>query len=105
MDAIGGFMMDRGIPKMLETMQQSGQRAAEIVTAMLSFARKSENVISSQSIGALLDQVLDLLQTDYDMKKHYDFKSVRIVRHPVYYSAAHAGQDAGFRQIICLYWR
>jgi PAS domain S-box-containing protein len=80
MEAIGGFMMDRGISKMLDAIQQSGQRAAEIVTNMLSFARKSENVISSQPIGTLLDQVLDLLQTDYDMKKHYDFKNVRIVR-------------------------
>lgn len=80
MEAIGGFMMDRGILKMLDAIQQSGQRAAEIVTNMLSFARKSENVISSQHIGTLLDQVLDLLQTDYDMKKHYDFKNVRIVK-------------------------
>jgi nitrogen-specific signal transduction histidine kinase len=28
----------------------------------------------------LLDQSLDLLNTDYDMKKHYDFKQIELVR-------------------------
>jgi PAS domain S-box-containing protein len=80
MEAIGAFMQERGITRMLETIRQSGSRAAEIVTNMLSFARKSENVVSSENLGTLLDRVVDLLQTDYDMKKHYDFKRIELVR-------------------------
>ena len=33
-----------------------------------------------QDLGALLDQTLDLIKTDYDMKKHYDFKRIEILR-------------------------
>ena len=47
---------------------------------MLSFARKSDHVISSHDLGDLLDQTINLLHTDYDMKKHYDFKQIRICR-------------------------
>ena len=65
---------------MLENIRNSGRMAADIVKNMLSFARKSEKMVSSHDIGVLLNQTLELLNTDYDMKKHYDFKQLRIVR-------------------------
>jgi len=80
MEAVGTFIQDRGILRMLETIRQSGLRAADIVTNMLSFARKSDKAVSSQDIGLLMDQSLALLKTDYDMKKHYDFKQTRLIR-------------------------
>ena len=70
----------RKIPEMLENIRNSGRMAADIVKNMLSFARKSEKMKSSHDISVLLNQTLDLLKTDYDMKKHYDFKQIRIVR-------------------------
>ncbi len=80
MAAIHQYMADRKLIDMLENIHTSGAMAAAIVKNMLSFARKSEKVVSSQNIASLLDQTLDLLKTDYDMKKHYDFKQIRIVR-------------------------
>ena len=65
---------------MLENIRTSGSLAAAIVRNMLSFARKSEKVLANHDLGTLLDQSIDLLKTDYDMKKHYDFKRIEIVR-------------------------
>ena len=80
MKAIYTYMDARGIPRMLKSIRDSGQRASAIVSNMLSFSRKSENIVSNEDMGTLLDRVLELLQTDYDMKKHYDFKQIQIVR-------------------------
>ena len=78
--AIQQYLTLRKLPGMIEDIRNSGSLAAAIVKNMLSFARKSEKVVSDQDLGALLDQSIDLLKTDYDMKKHYDFKRVEIAR-------------------------
>ncbi len=80
MDAIRRYMAERKLFGMLENIRSSGRLAAGIVKNMLSFARKSDKVVSSKAIGALLDQTLDLLKTDYDMKKKYDFKQIEVIR-------------------------
>ena len=80
MGAIQAFMEDRGIPRMLSAIQESGQRVAEIVDTMLSFARRSDAVSSSHDMAELLDRTLSLAGTDYDLKKAYDFKTIKIVK-------------------------
>jgi PAS domain S-box-containing protein len=80
MAAINQYLELRKLPGMLENIRTSGSMAANIVKNMLSFVRKSENTHSSHDLGRLLDQTLDLLKTDYDMKKHHDFKQIAIVR-------------------------
>ncbi|WP_319522873.1 PAS domain S-box protein [uncultured Desulfosarcina sp.] len=78
--AIKSYLKLRRLPDLLGNIRESGNRAAAIVRNMLSFARKSEKVASSHDLGALLDQTIELLRTDYNMKKHYDFKQVRVER-------------------------
>jgi len=78
--ALRQYLDMRSLPTMLENIRSSGNRAAAIVKNMLSFARKSDLVVSSHDLGALLDQTIELAQTDYDMKKHYDFKQIQIIR-------------------------
>ena len=73
-------MEARGIPRMLTTINESGQRIAAIVENMLSFARKSDAAVSSHDPAELLDKILELAATDYDLKKHYDFKTIEIVK-------------------------
>ncbi len=80
MAEVGSFMEARGILRMLTTINNSGQRVADIVNNMLSFARKSDAQTSSQEIPELLDKTLELAATDYDLKKHYDFKQIKIVK-------------------------
>jgi len=80
MTAIRHYLELRKLPNMLENIHKSGTMAATIVKNMLSFARKGDSIVSSHDICSLLDQSLDLLKTDYDMKKHYDFKKIEILR-------------------------
>jgi signal transduction histidine kinase len=80
MAAINQYLELRKLHGMLENIRTSGTMAANIVKNMLSFARKSDNIHSSHDLGRLLDQTLELLKTDYDMKKHHDFKQITIMR-------------------------
>jgi PAS domain S-box-containing protein len=77
---VGAYMEARGIVKRLDRIRKSGTRAAEIVSNMLSFARKSESAFSMHNLATLLDQCLDLAGSDYDLKKKYDFRQIKIVR-------------------------
>ncbi|WP_022669214.1 two-component system sensor histidine kinase NtrB [Desulfospira joergensenii] len=78
MEAIQKFMEDRGILRMVSTINESGRRVAAIVENMLSFARKSNAGTVSQNLRELVDKTLDLAATDYDLKKQYDFKRIEI---------------------------
>ncbi|WDP93307.1 MAG: PAS domain-containing protein [Desulfobacter sp.] len=77
---IRAFMEKRGIFKMLTAINESGIRVKEIVNNMLSFARKSNASVSSHNPGELMDRILDLAATDYDLKKQYDFKAIKIIK-------------------------
>lgn len=80
MEAIRTFMEKRKIIDMLSHIRESGSRAAEIVSNMLFFARKSNSSWPSHSLADLLDQIVELAGTDYDLKKKYDFRRIKIVR-------------------------
>ncbi|MCG8616801.1 MAG: ATP-binding protein, partial [Desulfobacterales bacterium] len=51
---------------------------ASIVENMLSFARKSDASFSTHDPAVLMDKVLVLAETDYDLKNHNDFKSIAL---------------------------
>ncbi len=78
--AIRQFMELRQIPRMLDAIEESGRRAATIVNNMLGFARKSDASLSSCDLAQLLDQTVKLAESDYDLKKRYDFKQIEVVR-------------------------
>lgn len=79
-DAIKSFMEKRDIISSLESVRSAGTRAARIVSSMLEFSRKSTSGHTPVDLNALLDKALELCSTDYDLKKKYDFRSIRIVR-------------------------
>lgn len=66
MAVVHAYMNKRGITRMLESIKVSGERVAEIVENMLSFARKSNESFSGHNLNALLDKSLELSSTDYD---------------------------------------
>ncbi|WDP88461.1 MAG: PAS domain S-box protein [Desulfobacter sp.] len=78
MEAIQKFMRARKVPEMLSTIRDSGNRVAQIVNNMLSFARKADAQVSSCSLADLLDNTLSLAKTDFDLKKSWDFKLIKI---------------------------
>ncbi|WP_320045170.1 response regulator [uncultured Desulfobacter sp.] len=78
---VRAFMDKRDIFRMIDTIHNSGSRAAEIVNSMLIFARKSDaDDMSLHYLNTLMDEILELAATDYDLKKEYDFKSIEIIK-------------------------
>lgn len=80
MENIAAFMEKRNIFRMIDAILESGASAAEIVKSMLSFARKSDAAISSHYPDQLMDKILELAATSYDLEKQYDFKSIEIMK-------------------------
>ncbi|MBU0970286.1 MAG: HAMP domain-containing protein [Proteobacteria bacterium] len=78
LSSIKAYMEKRGILRMTAAISDSGRRLAEIVSNMLNFARKSEGNYSSHDIEDLLEKTLGLAATDFDLKKHFDFKAIQI---------------------------
>ncbi|MBU1195340.1 MAG: PAS domain S-box protein [Proteobacteria bacterium] len=78
MEALQKYMIIRDIPLMINAITASGLRMASIVKNMLSFARKSDHSFSTHDPVHLMDSVLKLATADFDLKKHYDFKSIAL---------------------------
>ena len=80
LEKVREYLDRRGVMRMIEGIRQSGVRAAEIVSNMLNFSRRTGSRLQECDLHELIDAVLVLASNDYDLKKHYDFKHVEIVR-------------------------
>jgi len=78
--ALDRYLNDRGIPEYLEGIRSAGARAAKIISDLLSFSRKQSSHAAPRQINDLVEQTLALIATDYDLKKHYDFQDIEIVK-------------------------
>jgi PAS domain S-box-containing protein len=74
------YMEKRNIFSMIEVMKDSGHRAAQIVSNMLSFSRKSDHHKSIHHLHDLMEATIELSKNDYNFKKRYDFCSIEIVK-------------------------
>lgn len=79
--AVRDYLEQRRIIAFLEGIRESGQKASEIVDNMLNFSRKSESRKMWVQLTDLLDKTVSLAAHDYDLKKKYDFRRIRIERH------------------------
>jgi signal transduction histidine kinase len=80
LEAIHRFTEKRQVIALIESMRDSAMRAAKIVQDMLSFSRQSNADSSSEDLAVLLERAVTLCSNDYDLKKKYDFRHIRIVR-------------------------
>lgn len=80
LDDIQAYMEKRDIYKMIDLVLEAGKRAAAIVTNMLSFSRKSISGFLPEDVCELLDKTLDLAGSDYNLKKKFDFKKIKIIK-------------------------
>ncbi len=78
LDHLEAYMEKRGIFKMIDSVLEAGKRAAGIVSNMLSFSRKSASEFIPEDVCLLLDQTLALADSDYNLKKRFDFKKIEI---------------------------
>ncbi|WP_319763498.1 cache domain-containing protein [Maridesulfovibrio sp.] len=80
LEDIGKYAQERGILKILNGVRESASRAAEIITNMLNFSRKTDVHRTSCHLNELADRAVALAAQDYDLKKEYDFKQIEIVK-------------------------
>jgi signal transduction histidine kinase len=80
MEAVRGYLEDRGILEMLEAIRSSGARAAEIIASMLRFSRRAKAELDACALDEILDQAIELASSDFDAKKQYDLKSIEVIR-------------------------
>ncbi len=80
LDSIKSFMEKRSILRMLDAIKDSGAQVAKIVENMLSFARKSDTSVFLHNPVSLMEEILTLAETAYDLKKEYDFKTIKIIK-------------------------
>lgn len=78
--SMASFLEERNILRYLQGIRDAGERAAAIVADMLTFSRRSERTYSSNDVNAIVSKSLELAGKDYDLKKHYDFRKLNIVR-------------------------
>ena len=80
LDHVRRYLQERGVLEFIAGIRADGTRAARIVADMLAFSRRSESKFSPTDLVDVVETVLRLAANDYDLKKQYDFRSVRIVR-------------------------
>ncbi|MFZ4790510.1 MAG: PAS domain-containing sensor histidine kinase [Candidatus Competibacteraceae bacterium] len=80
LERLNRYLDQRGIRHFLEGIREAGVRAAKIVADMLSFSRRSESHFAPADLEDMLETVLRLAGSDYDLKKKYDFKRIQINR-------------------------
>ncbi|MDD9301838.1 MAG: GAF domain-containing protein [Desulfobacter sp.] len=79
MAAINKYIERRKICQLLENIHKAGSNAATIVNNMLSFAKKGNASKTNCSLPELVNKTIELPQSDYDLKKKYDFREIKII--------------------------
>ena len=91
MSLVQQYLEERGIFGFVSAIQQAASRASRIVADMLAFSRSSNVEFQPIRMDEILDTVVRLAASDYDLKKKYDFKQVEIVR----------DYDADVEEVVC----
>lgn len=80
LEAMRDYLRRREIPQMLEGISESVERASKIINNMLGFSRKSEKRYEMCNITELIEKSVELVSSDYDLKKRYDFRQIQLIR-------------------------
>ncbi len=80
LEGIRAYMIERGILDFVEGIRDAAERASRIVADMLTFSRRSGTELVPVALDEMLDAVVRLAGSDYDLKKKYDFRQIEIVR-------------------------
>jgi PAS domain S-box-containing protein len=79
-ETIVEYISLRGCDKMLHSISNAGHRAAKIVENVQSFSRRGGSNFIPCTISNLLERTVELAGSDHDMRHHFDFRKISIVR-------------------------
>ena len=74
------YLEKRSVSKLLGKMYSAGERITKIVSNILQFSRKSDSERTLAALPDIIEHAVELAANDYDLKKKYDFRNIRIVR-------------------------
>lgn len=80
LDLVQAYLEKRGIFAFIGHIRTAGMRASEIILQMLHFSSRGEPGVINADLNLVLESVMELAATDYDMKKKYAFRRIEIVR-------------------------
>jgi len=80
LDLVHAYLQKRGVFDFIAHIRSAGMKASDIINNMLRFSRLSEAGIELADFAALLDRVILLAGSDYDMKKKYNFQRIKLLR-------------------------
>lgn len=79
-EQVAEYAQQRGFGQMIKSIADAGQRAARIIENMLNFSRKSTSNFLPCAVTELMEKTIELAASDYDMKHHFDFRAINLVR-------------------------
>lgn len=78
-EQLAAYLQERHLFEYAQGIRDMGERAAKIVSDLLSFSRKGGSPCAPRDLNALIEQALELAAADYDLSRQYDFRDVNIV--------------------------
>lgn len=78
MDLLAEYMRKRKLDVFIRDIESAALRAAVIIRHMLDFTRRSESRRAACDLVDIVQKALALVQSDYDLKKNYDFKKIDV---------------------------
>ena len=69
---------ERNLPRVLDALQEAGERAAAIARGMLGFSRVQPGPHQPCDMAELIDATLVLARTSFDLCKNYDFQKIAL---------------------------
>ena len=78
--SLHGYMRERRIPHLLESIQSSGQHIGSIVSNMLRFSRKHDPARLPANANELVEKALDFARSDQEVQRLGDFSSIAVLR-------------------------
>ncbi|WP_210394666.1 PAS domain-containing sensor histidine kinase [Motiliproteus sediminis] len=74
------YMEQRGIHRFIDGISEGVARASQIIADMLTYSRRSASSFEPTSLVGLVETTLRLASHDYDLKRNYDFRKIRVLR-------------------------
>ena len=78
LDLLRRYMQARKLDVFLEDIRSAAVRASAIIRHMLDFSRRSESTRRPCDLPDIVHKAIGLAQSDYDLKKSYDFRRILI---------------------------
>lgn len=74
------YLEVREISQFIANIHAAATRATRIVADMLAFSRCGETSFAPTDLTEILETVVRLAASDYDLRRHYDFRRIEIIR-------------------------